>query len=109
MSDRFETGGSVCSEDKLGVCGGVVSTWGRKGRAGSAPPSPASRYPALLSLSWPLLQHEPQRELPGVSRGGGGEFVFLCDKSEVAGESHGHRETPRDQPLTPPEVRREAG
>lgn len=108
MSDRFD--GRVCGlrGQTRGVCGGVVSTWGRKGRAGSAPPSPASRYPALLSLSWPLLQHKPQRELPG-GQPGGGEFVFLCDKSEVAGESHGHRETPRDQPLTPPEVRREAG
>lgn len=69
VSDSFETGGSVGSEDKLGVRG-FMSTWGRKGRAGSAPPSQASRYPALLSLSWPLLQHEPQRELPGVSQVG---------------------------------------
>lgn len=70
MSDRFD--GRVCGlrGQTRGVCGGVVSTWGRKGRAGSAPPSPASRYPALLSLSWPLLQHEPQRELPGVSQVG---------------------------------------
>lgn len=57
------------SEDKLGVWG-LVSTWGRKGRAGSAPPCQASRYPALLSLSWPLLQREAQRELPGVSQVG---------------------------------------
>lgn len=58
---------SVGSEGRLGIRG--VST--REERRGLGLLLPASRrYPALPVLSWPLLQCEPQRELPGVSQVG---------------------------------------
>lgn len=90
------------SEDRLGVVEGSVYL-GKKGKSWACSSQPGQQYPALPSLSWPLLQCEPQRQLPGVSQVGASLCFRASDKSEVAGKSHTQREIggPKDPGTNP--------